>query len=155
MARRVLILGYGNPSRGDDGLGLRLAEMLENERPPGVTVEVDFQLNIEDAATAAEYDAVIFVDAAASGGEPFEVRRLEPADEITFSSHIVSAETILAICQDSFSRTPEAYLLAVRGYEFDFSEELSQGAARNLTEALTEARLLAARLAGVTEGEET
>jgi hydrogenase maturation protease len=153
LAQKVLVLGYGNPSRGDDGLGLRLAEELEADCPPGVDVDTGFQLNIEDAATASEYDVVVFVDAAASGGEPFEVKRLEPSAEITFSSHVVSPETILAICQDSFDRTPEAYLLAIRGYEFDFSEDLSEGAARNLGEALAEARLLTARLAGATEGE--
>ena len=138
--RRVLVLGYGNPSRGDDGLGLRLAEQLEAGAPPGVEVETGFQLSIEDAATAADYDAVLFIDAAAQGPEPFVVTRLQPAAVITFTSHDVAPESILAICQDSFGRTPEAYLLAVRGYEFDFSEELTEGAQRNLEAAFTHAR---------------
>ena len=44
--RRILVIGYGNPGRRDDGLGPALAARLEALALPGVTVESDFQLAI-------------------------------------------------------------------------------------------------------------
>ena len=67
----VLLLGYGNPGRLDDGLGPALAARVEALALPGVTVQADYQLCLEDAEAAARHDVVIFADAAASGAEPF------------------------------------------------------------------------------------
>ena len=47
---RVLVIGYGNPGRQDDGLGAAVIERLEALGLEGVTVDADYQLNIEDAA---------------------------------------------------------------------------------------------------------
>jgi DNA-binding response OmpR family regulator len=48
MANRVLVIGYGNPGRLDDGLGPALAETLQRLDLPGVTVDADYQLTAED-----------------------------------------------------------------------------------------------------------
>ena len=50
----VLLLGYGNPSRGDDALGPMLLEMLEADRragraPDNFETLTDFQLQVEHA----------------------------------------------------------------------------------------------------------
>ncbi|MCU0727503.1 MAG: hydrogenase maturation protease, partial [Planctomycetes bacterium] len=68
---RVLLIGFGNPGRRDDGLGPAVAQAVEGWGIPGVTVESDYQLHVEDAAAVSEHDAVIFADAAAAGPEPF------------------------------------------------------------------------------------
>ena len=47
---RILVIGYGNPGRCDDGLGPALVARLESLRIPGLSVEVDYQLSIEHAA---------------------------------------------------------------------------------------------------------
>jgi len=69
-AATVLVIGYGNPGRRDDGLGPALAERLQELRLPGVDVDADYQLTVEDAAAAAEHDVVVFADAAQAGPEP-------------------------------------------------------------------------------------
>ena len=146
MSGRGLVLGYGNPGRGDDGLAVRLVEMLEPGAPEGVDVEAAFQPGIEHAAAVAEHDWVLFVDAAAEGRAPCVVRRVEPLPNAAFSTHVVDLGSILAIAEQSFgSRTP-AWLLAVRGYDFGMAEELSEGAARNLDAALACAREFVGRL---------
>src|SRR5262245_35669400 len=101
---RVLVLGYGNPGRQDDGLGPAAALAIEKWQVPGVTVEANYLLNIEDAAAAAEHDEVLFIDAALEGQEPFEMRKVEPAGSIAFTSHIVAPEVILAICKKCYDR---------------------------------------------------
>lgn len=135
-SRRVLILGYGNPGRQDDGLGPAIAEAVEQWDLPNITAEAPYQLNIEDAATLAEYDLVIFADAGVEVPEPYSLKRVEPVREITFSTHSVSPEVILGLCQDHFHAKPEAYVLAVRGYAFEFEEGLTPKAKDNLADAL-------------------
>jgi len=134
---KILVLGYGNPGRGDDGLGPALAESVESLDLAGVTVDAAYQLNIEDAAAVADHDLVVFVDAEVKGNEPFSIRRVTPAADITFTSHLVSAESILAISQDSFGKVPECWLIGIRGYEFDLYEVISEKAERNLAAALS------------------
>jgi len=49
----ILVYGYGNPGRGDDGLGPALVEALELLGATGLDCESDYQLAIEDAACLA------------------------------------------------------------------------------------------------------
>lgn len=134
---RTLLLGWGNPGRLDDGLGPALAETIERLALPGLTVGTGYQLQVEDAAELASYDRVIFVDADRSGAEPFWVAPLEPTDDgIGFSSHSVTPGALLSIARDLFDARPEAWLVGVRGYDFDeFGEGLSPRARRNLEQA--------------------
>ncbi len=129
---RILVLGYGNPGRQDDGLGPAVAAAIERLGWRNVTAYDNYQLTVEDAIDVAEHDVVWFVDAARTGPAPYVVSDLWPATRIEFTSHIVRPEAILAIAQQCFSRLPRAFLLGVRGYAFDFLEELTDDAADNL-----------------------
>lgn len=133
---RVLVLGYGNPGRQDDGLGPAAAAGIEALGWPHLKVHDNYQLNIEDAMDVAEHDVVWFVDAAKTGPSPYVVQELSPASSTEFTSHIVRPEVILAIARNYFGRSPKAFLLAIRGYEFEFKEELTVGARDNLRVAL-------------------
>jgi hydrogenase maturation protease len=132
---RILVYGYGNPGRQDDGLGPALVAKLEEERIPGVTTDCNYQLQIEDAVAVAEHDAVIFVDASLVGGEPFAFTELEPSNDITFTTHTMSPASVLALCHELYRKSVRAYLLAIRGYEWELVEGLSPMAAKNLDEA--------------------
>ncbi|MBN1670646.1 MAG: hydrogenase maturation protease [Kiritimatiellae bacterium] len=136
---RVLVIGYGNPGRLDDGLGPALAEALERERLPAVDVDCDYQLTVEHAADVAQHGAVVFVDADAVGPNPFSFRRVAAPDEprLGFSSHSVRPEDVMALARSLFHSPAAGYLLGIRGYAFDaFGERLSAAARRNLGEAL-------------------
>jgi hydrogenase maturation protease len=137
-ADRVLAICYGNPSRLDDGLGPALAELLEQRAVPGVSVEAAYQLTVEDAATIAEYDAVLFADASVSGPEPFSFSRVTPGAqaELGFTSHSLEPPALMALARDLFGSNSDGYVLGIRGYEFDdFGESLSGQAERNLAAA--------------------
>jgi hydrogenase maturation protease len=133
---RILVLGYGNPGRQDDGLGPALAARIDELGWPNITSYDNYQLTIEDALEVAEHDIVWFVDAAKAGPSPYSVRDLSAASSIEFTSHIVSPEAVLAIACQYFGKSPTAFLLAVRGYQFEFVEELTSGAVDNLRAAL-------------------
>ena len=134
----ILLIGYGNPGRLDDGLGPALAEAIEAMSLPGVTVESDYQLSVEDAAEVAGHRLVIFADADSAGAEPFSLTRIAPAGKTTsFSTHSVRPEAVLALAGELFGAQPDAYVLAIRGYQFDeFGEQLSPQARKNLTAAV-------------------
>lgn len=134
----TLILGWGNPSRRDDGLGPAMAERLAALGLPGVTVETDFQLHVEDAAELARHERVIFVDAAREGDGPFWVRRgRAEGDGLSFTTHSVSPGALLTLSRRLFEAEPEAWILGVRGYDFDdFGDGLSKRACSNLDEAV-------------------
>ena len=54
-AADILLIGFGNPGRLDDGLGPALADAIEKLALPGVTVESNYQLTVEDAAEIAKH----------------------------------------------------------------------------------------------------
>lgn len=134
---RILVLGYGNPGRQDDGLGPAVAAGIDGLGWPNITAYDNYQLNIEDALEVAEHDVVWFVDAAKAGPSPYDVRDLSAASTIEFTSHVVRPEAILAIARQYYGKSPQAFLLAVRGYQFEFVEEFTADAADNLRVALT------------------
>ena len=143
---RVLVYGYGNPGRLDDGLGPAFADALAQLCLEGVDVDANYQLSLEDAAACAEHDVVIFVDADTGGREPFWFDRVAPRqDGVGFSSHSVSPEALLALATDLMGGAMAGYVLGIRGYEFNgFGEVLSARARRNLEAAVAFARELLA-----------
>jgi len=137
MSSKIMVIGYGNPGRRDDGLGPALADAMDKLALPGVTTDADYQLTVEDAAAIAPYDCVVFADAAATGQEPFDFRAVQPSGEAGFSSHSLGPPAVLAMARDLFGSQPKAFVMAVRGYDFDgFDEHLTDGARRNLDAAL-------------------
>lgn len=134
--KSILIMGYGNPAREDDGLGPAAAEYIESLSLDGVTADANYQLSIEDAAEVAEHDCSVFVDAAVEGEEPFYFKRLTPDTVWQFTSHSVNPETVAALAKDLFGAGKECYLLGIRGYSFEmFKEGLTEKAAANLEKA--------------------
>jgi len=132
----ILLIGYGNPGRMDDGLGPALARAVEAMALPGGHVDSDYQLTVEDAASAAGCEAVIFADASLSGTEPFYFLPVEPRASADFTTHSVTPEYVLGCARDLFGSGVAGYVLGIRGYDFgDFREGLSPRAARNLAVA--------------------
>jgi hydrogenase maturation protease len=137
LAPRVLVFGYGNPGREDDGLGPLAAAEIERMQWPHVIARANYQLVIEDAVDVAEADVVWFIDSARTGPEPYQFRQLSPSSEIAFTSHIVKPEVVLALARGYYHKSPAAYLLGIRGYQFEFVERITDRARRNLSEALS------------------
>ena len=135
--KRVLVIGYGNPGRLDDGIGPILAEKLETMKLPNVTVDSDYQLNVEDASDIAKHDIVVFADAALAGSEPFFFTQLTPQPALGFSSHSVEPEVLLHMAREMFGSNTLGFALGIRGYEFnEFGESLSDKAKANLEAAI-------------------
>ncbi len=130
---KILLIGYGNPGRLDDGLGPALAAKIEAKAIEGLSVDSDYQLTVENAFDVSKYESVIFADASINGEEPFSFQTIQAQSPMSFSTHSVSPEAILFFAKTMFQAQTKAYLLGIRGYEFnEFEERLSEGAQRNL-----------------------
>lgn len=139
---KILIYGYGNPGRQDDGLGARFTELLDQwiteQKMSHITTDCNYQLNIEDASVIAEFDTVIFVDASVIEKiDDYRLDKVEPNDAtIEFTMHAVSVAYVVDLCNKIYKKTPAAYVLHIRAHGFDFIEELTAGATENMLSAL-------------------
>ena len=135
----ILIYGFGNPGRQDDGLGPMFVERLESWAAEKgldfLSFETAYQLNIEDALLVSRFDLVIFADADKEGG-PFRFEVLQPAVSTSFSTHAMAPEAVLALCGQLYPHVPEARMMAIGGCAWEMSTALSEGASANLESAL-------------------
>lgn len=135
--RPTLIIGYGNPSRGDDALGHLLHEWLESAQaagdlPADFDTLTDFQLQIEHALDLQDRALVLFIDASISAAAPYEFSRLTPLRDKSYSTHALSPAAVLSVYQQ-VCKPPLApcYQLAITGYEFELGQPLTPGAKAN------------------------
>jgi len=138
--RRILIYGYGNPGRQDDGLGKALVELAEewvqNNNLENISLDIGYQLLVEDVTLIESKDLIIFVDATMDERiAEFDLAPVEADDRETFTMHQVSPGFILALYETLYGPAPPAYLLQIRGYEWELKESVSPGGRENLAEA--------------------
>jgi len=149
---RLVVLAWGNPSRGDDALGpefLRLAEGIIPAAGHRVEFVTDFQLQPEHATDLLGRDLVLFVDASATAAAPFTFGAVTPARDHTFTSHSMSPAALLAAHAAAFAEpAPPAFVLAIRGERFELGEALGASARENLRQALAFYRRLLAEISG-------
>ena len=132
---RVLLLGYGKPGRLDGGLGRALVRAFDGV--PEVAGEHDDRPDIRHAALVSEFETVVVADAATSADWACFFRRLLPRRAERFPPRAPRPEAVLAMARDGFGWKGRAYLLGIRGYEFDgYGERLSPGARANLAVAV-------------------
>ena len=132
----MLLIGYGNPGRGDDGLGPAFSERMSARTLPGVAVDTDYQLVVEHALAVSRHDLVVFVDAEIGGEDTFSFKEIHSASPETLGSHSFVPETVLALCTTLYGTTPRAYVLGISGHAFgDVHEGLSEQAFENLLQA--------------------
>ena len=133
----ILVIGFGNPAREDDGIGPAVVAAIEGSVPNNVTLDSDYQLNVENAHDIAENDIVIFVDAAVEGDEPYSFKRVEPERSDSFSTHSVTPGAVIGMAHDLFGAKTVGFMLAVRGYSFRvFTEEMTKEALSNVKSAI-------------------
>ncbi len=136
---RILVYGYGNPGRQDDGAGVvfveELAAWARSGDRPWLTFDSNYQLNVEDALAAAQHDIVVFIDASRDQPEGFRFRPLPPCAAVSFTTHAMSPEHVVALSRELYGARPAAYLLTFRGCAWEPNGLLTPEARRNLDAA--------------------
>jgi hydrogenase maturation protease len=139
----ILVIGYGNPLRGDDGVGWRVAEAAATVLPdPPVSVLTVQLLTPELADPISRSDLLILIDAAAEG-PPGEVRCFPiaagsaAAASLAIGTHEVTLDRLLGMAQELFGHCPPAYMVTIAGESFEVSESLTSTVEAATTEALS------------------
>lgn len=138
----LLIIGYGNTLRADDGVGQRVAEAVQALHLPGVSTLTCQQLSPEHADPISRAETVIFVDAAVDAPTEVQMRPLTPNDSSQLMAHAADPRTMLALARDVFGHAPRAWWLTIPATTLEFSETLSPEAARGCTLAIARIRAL-------------
>ena len=141
MSARLLLFGYGNPSRGDDALGPAFLEAVQARTPPDAAAVfdclTDFQLQVEHALDLQAYERVLFVDASVSVPAPFRVESLQARRDDSYTTHAMTPSAVLQVYREiCAAEPPQTWLLTIRGEHFELGDPLSPAAGDNLAAAL-------------------
>ena len=129
----TIIIGIGNNTRQDDGLGWCFIDLLETNGFNSNNLLCKYQLMVEDAEVIKKYKTVIFVDATKEElHDGFSIERIYPANEVAFSTHAVPPNQILNLCESIYNKTPKAFVVKMKGYNWDIEIGLSPKAQENL-----------------------
>jgi len=141
----ILVIGYGNTLRSDDGVGPRVTEAVADLNLPGVATLSCPQLTPELAEPISRASTVIFVDAALDGPREVQLHELAPADSSQILAHTATPQTMLALARDVFGYVPTAQLLTIPIENTGIGEALSPLAHRGCTLAIQKLKELAAQ----------
>ncbi len=131
-----IIFACGNPSRGDDALGVLLLQAIRQLNPPRTTLIEDFQLQIEHAWDLQGQQQALFIDAHLDCPPPFVFAPIQAVHDHSYSSHALSPQAVLQIYTDIWQQAaPPAFVLGIRGYAFALGTALSPQARQNLQAA--------------------
>lgn len=138
----ILVLSWGNPSRGDDALGPLFTQALAALNWPHVECLTDFQLQIEHVLDLRGRECVLLVDAACDAqtdddAPPFQLSRVQPQRDHSHTTHAMSPAALLQVFVDVEGHPPPpTWLLALRGHQWALGDPLSPSAQDGLNAAL-------------------
>ncbi|HTR17776.1 MAG TPA: hydrogenase maturation protease [Acetobacteraceae bacterium] len=130
-ARRVLVVGIGNPERGDDGVGPAVAHRLAGRLPGDVGLIVQGGDMLSLLGDWAGVDALVCVDAAVSGASPGQIHRLDlaadelPRDLAPVSSHAFGLPEAIALARALGEAPRRIVIYAIEGRCFDGGAAMS------------------------------
>lgn len=147
--KRILVIGYGNELRTDDGLGPKLACAIEQLALSDVAVLVCHQLTPELADPLSRAEFAVFIDAriGASGG--VALQPLVEPERASFSPHASDPAALLAFSRAVYGAAPRSWWLTLPAFNLTYGEGLSPAAQASLQEGLAAFRQLRDRIAAI------
>jgi hydrogenase maturation protease len=144
----LLVIGYGNPLRSDDGFGPRVAEELR-QLCLGEDTEVIIcqQLGPELAEAISRSRLVLFLDAARNAGPPGQLGITmvrASSDHDGPNTHHLTPAALLRCALTLYGTQPEAIILTASGESFDFGDSLSPSVAQSVPIAAARIRTILA-----------
>lgn len=133
------VIAFGNPQRGDDGIGPYVAGQLDRhiQQMPNVSLCTLPQLDLALLEEVHAADHLIFVDACLEEiKNGLQWSPVEPElNGWAMGSHDLTPRVFLGLLQLLYLRNPTAWVVSVQGRNFDLGEELSSEARRDAERA--------------------
>jgi hydrogenase maturation protease len=132
---KVLVVGLGNPDRGDDGIGAAVAQALVGRLPPDAAVKVrrgDLLALIQDWEG---FEAIVCIDAAAPMGVPGRICRVDlnstalPRNLSFTSSHALGLPEAIELARSLQLAPRQIIVYAIEGASFDSGAPLTPAVA--------------------------
>lgn len=127
----AVVIGVGNPLRGDDRAGIEVARRVSAAAGPGVTV---LELDGEPSGLIDAWEGVdraVVIDASAPGSKPGTVRRLDaiadplPSDLRAASTHALGVAEAVELAR-ALDRLPARLVVyGIEGERFDAGAPLT------------------------------
>ena len=140
----LLVIGYGNELRSDDGVGPKTAAAVAEWNLPGVRTLTCHQLTPELAVPVAASHCVVFVDACVGSASSVELCGLRPAAPDQIMAHAADPRFLLRLAKDIFGRKPSAFWLTIPIENVAFGQGFSARAEEGIQAALGKIRELLA-----------
>jgi hydrogenase maturation protease len=132
MQSAILVLGLGNPLRGDDGVGPRVVEELTRRGlPEGVTALDGGTGGLDLLHVLEGWQRVVVIDAATVGREPGQFVRFTPAQarlvgaDDRFSLHHAGLSEVLMLASALGRTLPEMVIFGVQPADVGWGDGLS------------------------------
>ncbi len=131
----TLLVAIGNTLRRDDGAAARVLELLGTVE--GATAVACHQLTPELAEDIGRARAVVFIDADLEPGPARLELLMAPAGLAPLSPHFLSPAQLMALAEQLYSFSGEAWLCRVPGEDFHDGIGLSARSEANAEAAAT------------------
>ncbi|MEM7064430.1 MAG: hydrogenase maturation protease [Cyanobacteria bacterium P01_B01_bin.77] len=138
-----VVVGYGNPHRGDDAIGQKVVTQLQTLKSPTLKAYAVSSLTPELSSKLSRANVAIFVDACKlHNSNTVQVKSLEPCGTETTGSavpgfgHSCSPRSLLALTQSVYGHFPKAWWVEVPADNFTMGHPLSDLAERGVEQAL-------------------
>ncbi len=133
------VIGVGNPIKGDDGIGVRLAENVESrELPDDLKVYELGVENFEILHVLKDLEKVILVDAVRFSGNPGDHRFFSPEEVESLKGsggpHSVDILEILSLSDRLGERPDEVLIMGIEPKNTDFGDEFSSPVEKRVPE---------------------
>ncbi|MBD2346721.1 hydrogenase maturation protease [Anabaena subtropica] len=127
MKKTVMVIGYGNDLRSDDGIGQWIANEIASWHLPSVESVAVHQLTPDLVDSLASVDLAIFVDACLPV-ENFDVQvqSLLPACDIDSNVHTGDPRSLLALTEAIHGNFPVAWWVTIPGMNFEVGDRFSR-----------------------------
>lgn len=126
---RLLVIGYGNELRGDDGIGPQVARCVAGWQRADVRALPLHQLTPEVVLEIANADRVVFIDAGLGQLEEVQVNRIESGAARSALTHVCGPPDLLGLAATLFEARPPAWLITVHALDFGLGNECSSATA--------------------------
>lgn len=140
VRKDLLVLGVGNPLRGDDGVGIELVRRLGAHFGADLSWDALLVPDVILSERIAAFEHLLIIDALAEmEAPPYRLMDLAPAKRLmpagAMVSHCFDWPAILALAKEFFGRAPKTSVLGIGATRFDFSHTLSPDCRKNAEKA--------------------
>ena len=138
----ILIIGYGNPHRQDDGLGPYVVNRLKKRlnHIPGVYFLTMHQLTADIVEKLQYFDIIFFIDATVDELRyGFKFSKVKPEFGLShYLTHYLKPSLLLGLLQSTYHHNPVTVEVAIQGNNFGFRQELTSEAKTRAEKAISE-----------------